>query len=1013
MHSLSKITSRYWYRSRLFWLLFTLSSYALVGFLVLPSVLKNIAIEQIEQNLGWQGRIDKVALNPFTLTLTISQFSIQDDQGSTVVSFDRYHNNIELRSIIEGAITFSNLELVTPYIKFVIDENGKTNFHKAIEKARANNPEEIATTAANESTPPKLLFDTIDVIGGEIEVLDHTQAELIKHKLKPISFALTNFSTYANKSGAYQLEIALGTGQHLSWSGNIGIAPFHSSGFLKVDNLKAERLWTYAQNQAPYTLTHGLVGFEGQYNVSMAQSAPILDISNAIITMNQLQVALNSKEQAFLDIEKLTVGPLDFNLAKQKLDISRLVVDVLSLKLERDAKGLLTILAPFSQSTESKPQDTGVKAGTNTPETGAAQPFLWSIGEVKLNNSQLNISDLQPSTPANISIEKINSRLSGLSQDMTKHLDFSLSYFIENSAKSEINGQITPTPLSLKTAINFDKLALKTIQPYLNDHVRITIEEGLLSVNGNLALAVEAESDTMTGDFSGTVNVNKFETTDQSVNERLIGWQNLSIEPIRVNFNPLAIEINDIRFEQPYGRIIVTEDRSTNLAQLTIAQPDHPPQQTPSESNTSETMPSNIVKGSASTSKPIPVKIGRILFNKGAAYFADLSLKPQFGTSIQNISGEISGLSSDNLERASVDIKGTVEDYGKALVKGKINPLSGDLYTDIAVKFDNIELSTMTPYSGRYAGYSIDKGKLNLHLNYKIANRMLEGENRLILDQFELGTSVDSDESVSLPLELALAILRDRNGVIDIDLPTRGNMDDPDFKLSGLILKAFANVITKAATAPFSMIGSLVGGDAKSLQSVTFETGKADLSAEHIKNLTKLSEALNSRPQLMLEIRANVDETNDGEALKKLKLDNRLPASDSAQRIALLEKLIIGRVGQPELDRIKTNSLSAAGATDSGTAEPTATKSNQEDTENQATVNTQTYETALYNAVLSTESVTSLELTTLAKQRITSIKTQLIDQSNVTNEQVFALQPSLEGQANKNRVITTFSLTTR
>ncbi|MFD2231059.1 DUF748 domain-containing protein [Alkalimarinus sediminis] len=1006
MHSFSKITSRYWYRSRLFWLLFLLSTYALVGFLVLPGVIKNIAIEQIEQNLGWQGSIDKVELNPFALTLTVNQFAIQDEQGDSVVAFDRYHTNIQLRSIIEGAVTFSNFELAAPFIKLVIDENGKTNFHKAIEKARAKRPEEVAKTDEGDSKPPKLLFDTINVIGGEIEVIDHTQEQLIEHHLKPITFALTNFSTYANKSGAYQLEIALGTGQHLAWNGNIGIAPFHSSGFLKVSNLRAERLWTYAQSKAPYKLTHGLVGFEGQYAASMDQSAPIFELSNATITMEQLQVALKTAEETFLDIEKLTVGPLDFNLAKQKLDISRLVVDALSLKIERNAEGQLTILAPLSKTSNNETQEAAVSNeiadADSTNDT--AQPFLWSIGEIQLNNSALNIADLQPSTAANISIDNINSRLSGLSQDMTKSLDFGLSYYIENSEKSEITGQITPTPFDLKAAINFDKLALSTIQPYLNDHVRITIEDGALSVNGNLTLAAGADSDAMTGDFAGSININNFETIDQSVKERLVGWQDLSIEPIKINFNPLAIDISDIRFEQPYGRIIVTNDRSTNLAQLAVSKPEEATQPT-----TAEPAPEQPDSASAqSEGKPVPVKISRILFNNGAAYFADLSLKPQFGTSIQNISGEISGLSSDNLERASVDIKGTVEDYGKALVKGKINPLSGDLYTDLAVKFDNIELSTMTPYSGRYAGYTIDKGKLNLHLNYKIAKRMLEGENRLILDQFELGNTVDSEESVNLPLELALAILKDRNGVIDIDLPTSGNMDDPDFKFSGLVLKAFANVITKAATAPFSMIGSLVGGDAESLQSVSFETGKAELTAEHISNLEKLSKALNSRPQLMLEIRTNIDEQGDSDALKKIKLDNRLVSSSGEQRIATLEKLIAGRVGQPKLDEIKTNTLATT-----NTSEQAAAENSEQNTAEQAAIEAQAYEKALYDTALETESVSSLELTTLAKQRITSIKTQLIDQHNVTNEQVFALQPSLEGQAKENRVITTFNLSTR
>ncbi|UZE96091.1 DUF748 domain-containing protein [Alkalimarinus alittae] len=1007
MYALSKITSRYWYRSRLFWLLFILSSYTIAGFFILPNVIKDIAIEQIEQNLGWTSSIETVELNPFTLTLTINQFAIQDEQGKTVVSFDRYHNDIELRSLIEGAVTFSNLELIAPYVKLVIDENGQTNFQKAIEKAQADKPVEASTTDDNNAKPPKLLFDSILVDGGEVEVIDHTQSELIEHQLKPISFALTNFSTFVNKAGAYQLDIALGTGQQLAWRGNLGIAPFHSSGFLKVENIKAERLWAYAQNQAPYTLTHGLIGIEGQYDVRMTESEPLLEISNATITLDKLLLALNATDDAFLDIDKLSIGPLDFNLAKQKLDISRLAIDALSLNLERDAQGQLTLLAPFAQTSVTEKPSSGAQAESNADTTAstvnasvpADKPFLWSIGEIQLNKSRLNITDRQPSTPAKVTIENINSRLSGLSQDMTKSLDFGLSYFVESSGKSEISGQVTPTPLNLKAAINIDNLALPIIQPYLNDHVRITLEEGALSVNGNLTLASDSNSNVMNGGFDGAVSINQFNTTDQTINERLIGWQSLSIEPIKVNFNPLSIDINDIRFEQPYGRIIVTEDRSTNLAQLVVA--NKAPQQAVQESTTVEPTPIEpATEKTAAKTEPLPLNINRILFNNGAAYFADLSLTPQFGTSIQNISGEISGLTSKNAEKASVDIKGTIEDYGKALIKGKINPLSGDLYTDLAVKFDNIELSTMTPYSGRYAGYRIDKGKLNLHLNYKIDKRMLVGENRLILDQFELGDTVNSEESINLPLELALAILKDRNGVIDIDLPTRGNLDDPNFKISGIILKAFTNVITKAATAPFSMIGSLVGGDPEALNSVSFEPGKAALTAEQTGNLEKLAKALNSRPQLMLEIRASVDESRDGEALKKAKLEEKLAAHGSQQRTAALEKIITTTFGQTAIDQIKATVASSV-------------SNENETTPEQATINAQAYETALYNSALKTEPVSSLELTTLAKLRITSIKTQLVAQNNVPNDQVFALQPSLEGQTKEGRVITEFNLTTR
>jgi len=226
-------------------------------------------------------------------------------------------------------------------------------------------------------------------------------------------------------------------------------------------------------------------------------------------------------------------------------------------------------------------------------------------------------------------------------------------------------------------------------------------------------------------------------------------------------------------------------------------------------------------------------------------------------------------------------------------------------------------------------------------------------------------------------------------------LPTKGNMDDPEFKISGLVMKALVNVITKAATAPFSMLGNLVGGDSDTLSSVTFEAGKAELNPEQIENLATLSGALKNRPQLMLEIRSMVDQEADGKALKELKLNKQLKPSNSQQRIARMESLVSKRSGQAELNQLKTSSLL-----------PPSPDAKQ-------TVDTAEYEKLLYNNLLTTEPLTSLELTTLAKQRISSIKTQLIKQNGVANEQVFALHPSLEGKIEDSVITTTFSLKAR
>ncbi len=395
--------------------------------------------------------------------------------------------------------------------------------------------------------------------------------------------------------------------------------------------------------------------------------------------------------------------------------------------------------------------------------------------------------------------------------------------------------------------------------------------------------------------------------------------------------------------------------------------------------------------------QPLDLTISEIEFVNGNAFFADLSLQPEFATAIENINGNISGLSMNNLERADIDITGNVDEYGKMFVDGKINPLSGDLYTDINVKFEKIELPTLTPYSGRYAGYVINKGKLNLELNYQIAQRQLNGSNRLILEQFELGNKVNSPEAVNLPLKLAVALFKDHNGIIDISLPTKGDMDSPDFAIGGLLLKAFLNVMTKAVTSPFSMLANLAGGDDPKLNKVAFDFGQSSLSTQQSANLSTLAEVLIKRPQLILEIHASVDKEKDGLALKAQKLTEKIQSQtgDNARpekRISAMESLL--------------NELSGDGSTETIKAALEASQA-----EVAPEVAAFEYEKALYNTLLEKQPLSNLELRQLAKQRVSIIQEALIKQNSVPENQVFVMRPSLKGQAETDKILTTFSLT--
>ena len=203
-------------------------------------------------------------------------------------------------------------------------------------------------------------------------------------------------------------------------------------------------------------------------------------------------------------------------------------------------------------------------------------------------------------------------------------------------------------------------------------------------------------------------------------------------------------------------------------------------------------------------------------------------------------------------------------------IKGKINPLSKQLFLDIVADARDIELSPFSPYSGKYVGYGIEKGKLSFNVKYKLEDRKLSAENKIILNQLTFGEKIESPDAIKLPVLLAVALMKDRNGVIDVDLPIGGSLDDPQFSVGGIIFRIIGNIISKAVTAPFALLGSLFGGGSgQELSYVEFDYGRAALDSAGETKIDSLAKAMNNRPALKVDISGRFDPVNDLEGLKK------------------------------------------------------------------------------------------------------------------------------------------------
>ncbi|MBW8457035.1 MAG: DUF748 domain-containing protein [Thiobacillus sp.] len=310
----------------------------------------------------------------------------------------------------------------------------------------------------------------------------------------------------------------------------------------------------------------------------------------------------------------------------------------------------------------------------------------------------------------------------------------------------------------------------------------------------------------------------------------------------------------------PRSKVIIFEDQSINLKRVLRSQPAGKP----TAAAAAQSKPK-----SADQPAAFPLAVERLRIVGGNAEFANLSLTPQFGTLMHDLGGVITGLSTDPRTTAQVELDGKVDDYGSARVRGAIQPFRATDFTDLKLTFRNLEMTKLTPYSGKFAGRKIDLGKLSVDLEYKIKDRQLAGENKFIVNKLRLGERIDSPDAMNLPLDLAIALLEDSNGIIDLDLPISGSLDDPKFSYGRIIWKAIVNVLTKLVTAPFRALGKLLGVSSEKLESVDFDPGSSALLPPEQEKFKTIAEALAKRPALDLTVEPGYDPAADRRALQE------------------------------------------------------------------------------------------------------------------------------------------------
>ncbi|MCU0344075.1 MAG: DUF748 domain-containing protein [Ignavibacterium sp.] len=496
------------------------------------------------------------------------------------------------------------------------------------------------------------------------------------------------------------------------------------------------------------------------------------------------------------------------------------------------------------------------------------EPWEIFIQKFELERLHLLISDRAVSPPGETRIDSFSVTVTNLRFNSSDTSDFYLTSNLRHGGSFSLSGNFSMTPLKADLKFTLEQANLKPLAPYIAQFADLRLDDGLLSIDANIKIDEPNPSEKMDVSFSANTSITNFILYDTKHDERFLEWNSLTVTDITGQLNPMQVSINEVNMQNLYTRIAIAEDKSINLIEVLKESP-----VLVDSGQTSDTM---FIKSADNENEQMNFNydISKITIENSEMYFSDFSLPLKFASKIHQLHGSIDGFSSANPLGAEIKLEGTVDEYGHAKITGKMDPFDPIAYSNIKMNFHNIELTNLTPYTVEFLGYEVESGKLSLDISYKIDKGILTSYNKIFLNKFTLGDEYEGQEGLGLPIKLAIALLKDADGNIDLDLEVEGDLNDPETDTGALVWWAVKRVLTTIVTAPFRFLGGLLGIGGEELESVDFEVGSSELENHQFEKMINLSKIMAERPEIVLEIYGAVDTITDGLAMREAKFDS-------------------------------------------------------------------------------------------------------------------------------------------
>ncbi len=910
-----------WARSRrpLVWVVGLFLALQALLALGVPWLIQGPGLKAARQALHREVSLDRVRLNPFTLALTLRGLRIQDPAPSTqdFVTVQRIHLNASISSLFRWAPVLDAVHIESPHFTLVRTDAQHLNISDLITEFSSGPPTPAGTP------PARFAVHDLRVQGGELHFDDRNQGT--RHAIQHIEFSVPYVASFASdqdtavkpllSAQVHGGELRVGaetkpfkanreTTLHVSLEGlNLAaalkglpaLAPWQiQQGTLNTqwqltlraleaqDAENPQRLSILAKGQVQtqqfsFKSPHGdVLGWDrlavgsDQLSLDLHPQGLRWKVDGAHVELDQLQAQDTQDAAKLLSLASLKLAGVAVDGTAQHLTLGELHWDGLAVQAHRRRDGRMNILNMI----ERLPQATA-QSPTATPAAPSAEParpaWRFDIGHLSLRNSQASWLDEASTPTVEGGVKGLQADVHGLSTKPDADIEFKLQTELAHGGTLALQGHALAGPRQVRSEVNLSKLNLAVAQPYISQILQLQLAKGLLDTQGQLVLDAP-ESGDLRVSYKGQAGIDELYTREPDTGDDFLRWKRLAATDIDVNIAPLAlsgkdrIRIGSISLQELFAKVVINKAGRINLQDILR-------QGAPQAAASNATPPAT---PKARTDTP-QIELGGIKIAGGRLNFSDQFIKPSYTANITDLRGTVSAIGPHS-PPAQVALQGRIEGAAPLTIQGRINPVGASLFLDIVAKARGIDLPTLSPYATKYTGYPIVRGKLSVDVAYKIDNGKLDAQNSIFLDQLTFGERVDSPTATQLPVLFAVSLLKNSRGEIDLRLPVTGSLNDPEFSIGGVLMQVFGNLMTRAVTAPFSLLASLFSGSEGDLGTVEFTPGTAELTAESLPRLSKLQQALIDRPALKLDITVHIDPLNELGDIRRTRLMSRMQA---------------------------------------------------------------------------------------------------------------------------------------